>query len=311
MDVLIWGFYNKNNTGDELFKAAFTKLFPDINFIFTDVLTVELLDSVNTVFFGGGSFLDGDPNFSNEIISLLKTKNIFYIGVGAETDIHPIHQELIKSAKLIAARSNLDKVQNLNSNSILIPDLVYALQDEVVLKPKQSKSVLILPNMVVVPSWNEPQWKHAAWNYFKSEFCQFLDYLIDNKYNINFYSLYQNKIADDYWAATEIINNMVNRGNYIIPGYKTTIKDLSKLFSQFDLIITQRYHGIVLAEMCGVPCISLQHHDKLKNQNSLSYYGLTKNNLIKSLGVTGIQAIETNTFRELADKVSLCLQNHA
>src|SRR5260221_8289725 len=113
-NILIYGYFTKDkgNLGDELFKEAFTTLFPNYNLTFTDHIENHHLNDVSAVFFGGGSFLFGKPNISNEALVILKNKKIFYIGVGTETDIHPIHIELMRLAKLIAPRS-FNKNRNL------------------------------------------------------------------------------------------------------------------------------------------------------------------------------------------------------
>jgi exopolysaccharide biosynthesis predicted pyruvyltransferase EpsI len=80
-----------------------------------------------------------------------------------------------------------------------------------------------------------------------------------------------------------------------------SIQDITKLISQYQIVITQRFHGIVLSEMSGVPCIALHHHDKLQDTYSrqstfLSYYGCYKQKLIDNLTFT----LETNTSPNLS-----------
>lgn len=279
MKILVYGFYHKNNIGDQLFIKAFEKLFPNYIFLFTDKITTELLKEYNIIFFGGGSFLDGDPKFSSEIISLLLEKSIFYIGVGTETDIHQTHQILMKSAKLIASRSfDISKAISLNSNTIQIPDIVYSLH-QAKTKTKINK-ILFIPNSIVVPNYSSQHWTHAAWGYFKSEFCQTLDEL-SNSYKIDFLSMCENNKNNDTHAGIEI-------NNFCLKKYKiisTNEENIIEIIKQYDLIITQRFHGIVLANMCNIPVISIHHHSKLektypKTNFSISYYELNKNKLL-------------------------------
>src|SRR5271166_6394396 len=132
-NILIYGFYYKNNLGDDLFMEAFEYLFPDLELFFTDSISVDKLLGMDAVFFGGGSFLLGNHNISTEAVTILKTKKVFYLGVGVETDIHPVHLELMSGAQLIATRSidQVERLRTINPNVRFIPDLVYALQDKV------------------------------------------------------------------------------------------------------------------------------------------------------------------------------------
>lgn len=286
--ILVYGYYSGDyklgfNLGDELFIDAFKTLFPKFNFKFTNHITADMLKNISVIFFGGGSFLDGKPNITDDALNILKSKTILYIGIGAETNIHQYHIELMKIAKLIAIRSpdHLEKIKKLNNNAITIPDLIYSLFI-LFSNTSKEKSILIIPNFAVVPQNNDPHWKHASWNYFKSEFSQFIDELIDYNYLITFLSFCNNSDANDEFAAIEIMNSMKNRKKC----KKETAHHLNHI-AKNKYIITQRYHGIILAELANKKHIVISHHDKLKNHSPkigsfLSYYECSKTNLFNN-----------------------------
>lgn len=315
-NVLVYGWYNKKNVGDDLFAAAFKLLFANCNFTFTSSFTKDNIQNTDAVFIGGGSFLNESINISNDLFEILKTKKILYIGVGAETDIHPMHISLMKQAKLIAIRSNhVEKIKAINCNVISIPDLVYCLP-VTTSSYKIDKSVLILPNIAVVPRWNDPHWKHVAWDYFKTEFVQFIEDLIADKYTIKFFSMCSNHEIDDTWAAVEIINRMSKRHNDYFINKEIDSQSVPELMSKFNVVITQRYHGIVLSEMVGVPHLTISHHDKLKNTKNpnLSYYGISKQaleeqfNKALNIKTNNSLPIDSNIFSDLKQGVddALC-----
>lgn len=314
--VLVYGYYNKNNKGDDFFIEAFKSLFPSYKLIFTDHINDLHLTDIDAVFFGGGSFLFDAPEITVTAFQLLKSKKIFYIGIGVEPEIHPNHIELMSIAKFIAIRSTdqIDRIKQINKNVLLIPDLVYSLQDKIELSNLKTRSVLILTNSNVLPQRSDPHWKHAAWNYFKSEFSQFLDWLIENNYNIDFFSLCKSKNMDDQWAACELISFMNNRNNdFILNTTAHKINEVSKIISQYGLVITQRFHGIVLSEMTKTPFIAIHHHDKLKSKNEqdnyLSYYGLSKHSLVNAfkssfkMKYTNVLPLKYNIFETLINEV--------
>lgn len=316
MKILVYGWYNQGNLGDELFKEAFHNLFPQYEFIFTDKITLAAINSITNVFIGGGSFLFSPINMEPGVLEVLKTKNIFYIGVGAETELHLMHKELLPLAKLIAIRSHekYDLIKSYNVNVITIPDIVYSLNNNFLSK-RLKRSILILPNISVVPNNNDPYWKHTAWNYFKSEFSQFLDFLLDQKYSIKFLAMCQNKIIDDNYAAIEIINCMKNKNTDLLLNlHLKNSKPILSTISNYDFVISQRFHGIVLAEMTKTPYISLHHHDKLKRNNYsngkyISYFEMSKDKLF--LEMNNILSteynpilIESNIFDSLKEKVN-------
>jgi|SRR5271165_1315647 len=285
MKILVYGFHNHNNVGDDLFTDVFHKLFPQHTFVFTDHITDDMLNDISAVFIGGGSLLSDKPSIEN--IKKLKTLPIYYIGVGSETRINPIHLSLMKRAKLIALRSNdkLSAILAINPNTIVIPDLVYALASNITSNPIP-KTVLILPNIAVVPQNNEPHWKHTAWELFKNEFSQFLDDLIDEEYKISFLSMCKDHKLHDDFASLGIIGSMKNKDmDYIIQS-----DDVSDTISQHNIVITQRYHGIILSEITKTRYVAIHHHDKLKKSyfnvgSFIPYYGFSKQGMIDAFDI--------------------------
>lgn len=312
-NILVYGWYFHGNLGDDLFIDAFKQLFPNYNFIFRNTLTLKDLYNVDAVFIGGGSLLENRLDTDDETFCELQKHKILYIGVGTETNIHSQHQLLMRRAQLIAIRSpsSINKITSLNSSVIVIPDLVHCLP------PCQSSfkmkhSVLIIPNISLVPKWNDAHWKHVSWDYFKTEFAQFLDQLVNTGHTINFLPMCSSDELDDNNAACEIINKMTRRSNAYLLTRRNNYKAATECISQYEVVISQRYHGIVLANMTQVPCLIIHHHDKLKNMlgSSVPYYGLSKSILMNSL-IETINSkidlnlpIDRNMFTELIRKVN-------
>ena len=317
--VLVYGWYHQGNIGDDLFIEAFQHLFPNYEFIFTDTISLSKLTDIDAVFFGGGSFLSGRPQIDEDAMSaLLLDKKIFYLGVGVENVIHPNHKLLMVNAQMVATRSP-DQAEILRSfckKVRIIPDLVYSLQDKIKPALRQSRSVLIMTNLSVVPDRTDPHWKHASWNYFKSEFTQFLDWLVTNKYHLTFFPMCTGVEIDDRWASSEIVSHMEHRNSkylhYINP---IGIEQITQFVSSHKVLITQRFHGIVLAEMTRTPYIAIHHHDKLKTAQPgegefLSYYHSAKQSYIDSfvramtMDFVKSMPIESTIFETFVEEVA-------
>lgn len=274
--------------GDELFKLAFKALFPKIHFTFVNKLYASDIAQHNIIIFGGGSFLYSHINTDcSSLFDILSKKDIYYIGVGIETNIHPIHQKLLRQAKLIAPRTivGADRIRQItNSKILIIPDLVYALYEKSKYNNVIPNSILILPNAEILPHWNDINWKHTSWNYFKSEFAQTLDELKELKYKIMFAPMCINNDKNDLGAIAEIINNMTHRNfSEQIKELPIDFSELTNIISTYELIISQRFHGSILAHICKRPCITIAHHDKLISATDSSitipYYEMSKKRL--------------------------------
>lgn len=318
-NILTIGFYNKDNIGDELFKQSLKHLFPSYNFKFTFDARQDDLEWCNAIFIGGGSLLEKDIN--RLCLNDIKQKPIFYIGVGAETNISPMHMELLRIAKIVAIRSpeQIDKIKLLNNNTIIIPDLVYSLKNNIKKSNVIKNSVLFVSNSEVLPNNSSEYWKHSSFDYFKSEMSQFLDWLVLNKYTLNFFHMCHNKSLSDSWTSSQLASMMKHRStNYELSERPSNFEDLTYIFSKYETIITQRYHGIILSELLNTPYISIHHHDKLKFANpmrgeSVSYYGLNKQLLIDSFlkcKKSNFIPIESNIFEQLVSKINEILNKN-
>ena len=289
--ALVYGWYFQSNVGDDLFMDAYRNLFPDFTFTFTTRITNEQLKNCDVVFFGGGSFLYADVKCQDK--NKLLKKPIFYVGVGIDDVVHPTHVELLNIAKVVAVRSepSLKVAKTYSDNAMLIPDIVFSLHDQVETEEIIEKSVLILPNICVVPKWNDQNWKHASWNYFKSEFSQFLDVLVEDGYKVNLFAMCKNDSMHDDLASSEIVSQMKHRHHsYVSKDSNDDFSSITRLFSRHQHIISQRFHGIVLADLVKKNPVTVSHHSKLNYDGTtnynLSYYNGSKQAFIDTFEKT-------------------------
>jgi hypothetical protein len=181
--------------------------------------------------------------------------------------------------------------------------------------PKINRSVLVIPNITVVPQGIESHWKHTAWAYFKSEFTQFLDWLVDNDYQPKLFSMCHSIEEDDEWVSGELIGHMERRNRDLFLHQRpVNIQEITKLFSQHEVVITQRFHGIVLSEMTRVPYVAIHHHDKLKLSQPgegkfISYYNSSKHMFIEAfnqarmMNYSDVLPIKPDIFKALVEQI--------
>lgn len=306
MKILIIGFYFKDNAGDNFFCEAFREMFPEYGLTFTNYIDENLANQFEIFIIGGGSFLNQDLPISNRAFKIIENKAIFYVGVGAETEISQSHFTLLKKAKYVFIRSaHKDKIPN--NNCMVIPDIVFSLKNKVIQGAREKKSVLIFPNISVVPQHHNPYWKFTAWEHFKNEFAQFLDELVQDGYEIKFLGMCDNPTLDDNAAAYEIINRMKIRKKYILYPYSRNFCSYSNIISKQSIVISERYHSTVLAQMTDTPYISIGHHHKFDTVPNigahLSFFSISKNQLketfISTLATSPKKEIDLHIFEEV------------
>lgn len=306
--LLVYGWYDRGNLGDDLMKVALERAFSarNVRSRFVDRIDEVELASAHGVVVGGGSILFDEPDVSPGALALLLAQKIpvFYVGVGVETSIHPVHQELMKVARVVAARDRD------------MPDLVFSLPVAEERVEAHSRSVLVIPNIETVPTWCDPHWKHLSWARFKDEFAQVLDHLVDTGCPVSFMLMCSNPCMEDAWAAGELMAHMRRRNKprvLVHPGREQAWAALVDTVREHAIVVTQRYHGIIVAEAAGVPYVSIDHHDKLKNAlprrgSHLAYSGIRKDELIvaidDSLGSTiSPHRVPQRVYDELIDRI--------
>lgn len=293
MRALVYGWYNRGNCGDELMKRALMEAFSPHGLELEFVDRIDELVDVDAVIFGGGSILIDAPNVSPAALEMLLNHEVltFYVGVGMETDVHDVHAQLVSVARIVAPRS--PEHPPWVTNATVIDDLVYSLSDRLHAPSYVSEQVnelLVFPNVELIPMHDAPHWAHVAWERYKNEIAQALDHMIvERGLRPAFALMCQNPAQDDAWAAHEIIGRMKKRSTQFklhrIDAFST---DIVSLLRSHEAIVTQRYHGIVLAELTGVPYVSISHHDKLRHAvphrgTMLDYHGVTKEAILKSV----------------------------
>lgn len=264
--ILVYGWYGHGNVGDELFRDAFRQLMPGVQLTFVDKITRRDIEGKGAVVFGGGSFLYKEPRLESGVLDILLRIPTAYAGVGVESEVNDIHLQIMKKSILVAVRTaaGVELLKSKGVESICTPDIVHLIpRSESIRTPN---SILFVPNVETIPMWNAPSWATLAWERFKNETAQFMDERLEKGWKISFFSMCKNPRMNDLWAATEIVAKMTRRstGFEMIQGSELSLDDIFKHFSSRSVVISQRYHGLVLAEMVNTPSISLHHHDKLK-----------------------------------------------
>jgi polysaccharide pyruvyl transferase WcaK-like protein len=299
MRILVYGWYGNGNLGDELFRDAFKQLMPDADLEFASKITKSQLKGIRAVVFGGGSFLYKEPRIETGVLDILMKIPTAYAGIGVENDVHEIHLALMKKSSVVAVRTQ-QGVETLSSKgvtAICTADIVHLIT--VHRSEKHSKTLLFVPNVETIPMWNAPSWATLAWERFKNETAQFLDERLESGWKISFLSMCKNARMNDLWAATEIVSKMTRRStNFeMIQSTELPLQEVLQHFACSTVVLSQRYHGLVLSEMVDTPSISIHHHDKLKKISpfrgeKVPYYELSKRLLHEAVDVLSSKKLD-------------------
>lgn len=293
INILIFGYYNRQNWGDDIFEHVFkTYIFEDeakYNLIFKNVdeldSNIKEYKSIDKVIIGGGDiineyfFNDDRINTFRKYFTAENTNQvpIYFVGIGLSYDkmirvldigdFFYMRNEI--DYKLASERFGVNYCGN-------IPDLAFNLNNTIDLKNynKPARKIeeikkigLCLPNT----------WLNALDdNTLFLDICNFIKILSSS------YQLYliPFNTSDDINNSDIILNNKIEKqigncsGNvfYIKPSknddntYNSfTVNDMIDYFKNIDIVFGSRYHSIILSIITNTPFISIYSTPKIFN----------------------------------------------
>lgn len=249
MEIACFGYYNKNNLGDELIKDAMIVLFKQLGMDFSSITFINgkdittfhnfyniLLGKQYDLMIIGGGGLFPKTTFKEVIkFFILKklSKKYCFIGVG----VNPIIKNKIFFKKFF---SNADggifrDVESLNNTENAekegfkyLTDLVAAFP--MVLKQHSNVKTISLKKVCIAVRGNIT---YEKVNYYK-KLCQ---WLIDMGYYIDYLSFN----LKDIGLGKSLLNNGIKINIY------SQQNDVIKSIAQCSFMITERFHGVVIS----------------------------------------------------------------
>jgi polysaccharide pyruvyl transferase WcaK-like protein len=287
---------------------------------FVDRIKHAELEQHDLILVGGGSFLSMAVSMDGASYNAIAHKPVIYVGVGAETDVHHDHERLLKHARSVFMRSPPSKhFAQIRPDAVLTPDLSLALAAPSFVK-RPERELLFIANSQVLPTRVSPNWQRAAWDYFKSEAAQAIDELIVGGWKVTMAPFCDDINHRDSWACAELIAHCVERRR--VRCLDATWYDdaaFSKVRPTFDahsVVVTQRYHGAIISQATGAPCVVIHHHDKLARiepqvAKLVPYYGIRKDMLVTSIEAAEVPAVVANSaaFGEVRHAIEKALVN--
>lgn len=275
--VLVVGWYNKGNLGDEAFKSSFRLLWPKTTFDFQDHIPPDVNASYDCVFIGGGSFLDL-PLPQIETVSI----PMGFIGIGLGRFIEPANLAAIRRAAVVIVRDTLSAgYLPPEIGHIVAPDLVFAQPNDYPYSGS-NRHVLVIGNDFLSPSYKSAEWQSLAYAWFCQEFAKIADQMVDHRVHVELIPMCINKSIDDRRFNSQIVTRMKHRGLVNWETVEVGDAKLRWLIAESELVVSLRLHGAILAAMAGTPFVLIGSHEKmdgfmetLDTGMYLDYYGFT------------------------------------
>jgi len=324
LNILVFGYYFRDNFGDDLFKYVFEKyIFNTItggqkspyNLIFKNIEDLDndirVYSTIDKVIIGGGDIInefflnDTNVNLFRTYFGLENTKPtpIYFVSVGLT---YPGMISVMDIGDYFFMRNttdyNLTKNRYTSNYTSAIPDIGFNLLKEPSLvnwskglaRPNDStlKIGICIPYTWIAKQSNE--------NVFLHQICTFIETLAsNNNYQITLLPFDTSLDPNNSdIILNDVIQNRIGAGNnnnifYLKPQQNDngtyqniSVSDMINYFKNFDLMFTSRFHSVILSIITNTPFISIYSTPKIFNlMNDIKVNYPKLNNLFVKLNL--------------------------
>lgn len=280
--VLVYGWYSKENCGDESYKISFGNLFADHSLTFTEKIDDELIQSHDAFILGGGNILDSHhlKTVQKHKAYLSKIPCIAF-SVGQTDDKIQESQLSIFQSIYIRDLDAFSRLQKMHPNVHYCPDAAFAMEPNPTRgsaiwnayfedKDLYEKKVAVIANSHLISGSTDVLSRDALrFQMFSLDLAT----IIDNT-NASFLFVpfgcsmpWDDRVANG-WIASQC--KWFRKTATIYD--KFSVQANLDVIAAADVVISLRYHSTVFSVIAGVPFVDVYHHDK--NHSFLKTLGL-------------------------------------
>ena len=268
--ILILGYYNRNNLGDEQYKLSFKKLFPTNNIEFLDcdkLVNYKDVKQDDTIIIGGGDIIS--EYFIDNINDFLKkySEKVKVISVSCGIPYSDVlFSDKLKNIDHIFLRTKQDIYllsKTFKDQVSYIPDISLLCDIPVKLNKKNSKKIGITLSRHI---YNKNYIKE--YNNFVLNISKFIEFLIEKGYTIVFIPFCTSGFySNDNLIHDDVIDNLnINSLNKIINYNKLTdLYKIQEIISSCDLYIPMRFHAVLFCIYNKTPFFPIFTTKKINN----------------------------------------------
>lgn len=245
--IVVCGYYNKKNLGDELYKVSMAEFFNGYNLEFYGPSDIVNTDS-EAIIFGGGDVINNyfKDLWKNNIKKCSTMKIALSIGIPYPSLIAEGHLDNFDHV-FCRNKEDLTLIQKRIGSEFThyLPDLAFILTPEKVVRKSMGRiGVFPIPNIS------------------KDEYSELKCILKNTEYEVHVYRFdTSDSVNDDINIMEKIKKDFPNS---ILHKEELNFESLKSELLKLNLAVCFRFHSNVFCTMFGVPFISLSNNRKVK-----------------------------------------------
>jgi polysaccharide pyruvyl transferase WcaK-like protein len=155
--------------------------------------------------------------------------------------------------------------------TFVFPDSVYALDVSEYESVNSLRPSRLLVGLNPIGFCDPRSWCKSdlsAYSRYLDKLVEFVDWLVSHNYGIR---LFAGEKSVDMWALQDLKERLLHRfspaqiDEICLPP-SGTVNDLLNEMSQFDFVVTSKFHGVVFSHMLEKPVIALSYHKKIDDR---------------------------------------------
>jgi len=287
--INVIGWYDKNNIGDEAYKISFKKIWPNANFVFSDIP----IESADEYVIGGGDVVSS--SLLNSVSKIKNNKNM--MSISFPDSVSDNHFDEFQRV-WVRDQYSLDNAVKFGlKNAEIVPDFAFSLnadqrKGDQILKGIFKKEKLdlysnrigIIVNAHMMTGHNCSAVKSSLFEKFTWELSSFCDNYSASFIFIPFGTSFP---WDDRAAASSVASKCKFWKKNCVIYDRMTVQDTLDLVSSLDVLISTRLHGSIFSTIGTTPFVDITHNHKNINflktineeRNAISYSSFQKEEL--------------------------------
>jgi polysaccharide pyruvyl transferase WcaK-like protein len=225
--------------------------------------------------------------FKFAILAKLSNTSFFILNVGAGPLEHPLSRFFAGWAVRIADYTSFRDVESqvlvrdlgVKAKTYVYPDPVYALnlREYITDKtPSTSMPTVGLNPMGYCDPRIWPQQNYSVYSSYLDKLASFTLWLLMQNYNVE---IFTSSSGVDQCAIEDLKSRLLadvppDRIEKMFQPLSLSVSDLLHQMSQFDFVITPKFHGVIFSHLLSKPVIALSYHKKIDDlMRAVGHYG--------------------------------------
>jgi Polysaccharide pyruvyl transferase len=275
--ILVLGFYDRKNIGDEAYKLVIPSIansFDDIVFkCIDDVGDTEVPESIDTVFLGGGDIIN--DYFMSKVSVYLKnfTGRVYGVSVGIPYESCAYYLQIFDHVFVRSMNDYTICCKEIGEiNVSYYPDLATLLPFDKKINVNIQHSDINIGLCLAQPYFANNQFSSKL----ITDICDTLKIIKNTYNNIKFHLIPFNQNTENTSECDELLNN--NISSKLINEYEIAAKDIvlcnnlttptdvvNYVSNNIDIVLCMRYHSVIFSLMTNTPFIPLHCSQKIAN----------------------------------------------